>query len=71
MFVTALVACDLFYPIVGVRPRDSIVIRASMPKAAVNEHGDVGSGEHHIGSPAEYRNGTGADPESKAACMQK
>src|SRR5215469_12017235 len=46
------VALDLRAPELGIAPGRAVMLRAAVPKAAVDEDGDLGSGKHEIGGTA-------------------
>jgi hypothetical protein len=65
--VTSNIRSELGAPPIGIRLRSHRMLWATMPKTAVNEDSDLGSGENNVWSP---RNGWNIDPVSKPTSVQ-
>lgn len=61
--------CHLLRPERGVRDRHRMVLRASMPKAAVEKYGDPGPCEHQISGPPDTFERLGRDLVAKSERM--
>jgi hypothetical protein len=62
-------AADLPSPEVSVRPRDSVVLRAAVPEATVQEHRHPRCREHHVGGPSYGLDGSTVDEVAQPARM--
>ena len=63
------VAGDLVRPVLGVCGRLGVVVGASVPVAAVDEHGDAGLAQDQIGGAGKLRLGPRGHPEPDASLM--
>lgn len=68
--VALTVLYNLQIPVVAVGSWALIVIRATMPKAAVNEDRDLGPGEDDVGCATQVRYWPAVHSESEAGCMK-
>jgi hypothetical protein len=67
--VSGSVVGDLAGPERSVGGCDGVVLGTAVPEAAVDENGDAGRGEHHVGGASEVAQGPGRHPVAQTSCM--
>ncbi len=68
--IPTAVCLDLVAPKAGVGRGPRRMYRTTVPKAAIDEHGDPGLREHYVGPPSPPGDRTGVDPVAKAEPMK-
>jgi hypothetical protein len=69
--VPLFVAGDLRAPKLRVPRRGTVVLRAAMPKAPVDENGNTCGSKDEIGCPAHARQWAAGDPIPEATCVEE
>jgi hypothetical protein len=68
--ITSPVLLELVSPPLGVALRTQVTIRAAVPEAPVDEHGNSRSREDDVGAPAESRKGSDVNAVAQALTVQ-
>src|SRR5947208_506274 len=71
ILVSSAVRSDLFSPPLGIALRPSTVLRASVPKAAIDENCDTGGREDNVHRATDSRDNLPANQVAEAESMQR